>query len=259
MARKATPDKWLFTATVGLALFGVVMVYSASAVLAQNEGHGQFYYVIKQGIWTMIGFGVMFAAMQFDYKRLRNRYVVYGLIGLTVVLLLAVFAFPKINGAHRWIRISGFRMQPSELAKLTLAIFLAYFLERRAGDESQFWQTFVPCSAITGVLVFLIVLEPDLGTALMLAVLFVVVTFIAGVRLLHLGMAAAPAFVGLIGLLILVPWRLKRMVTFLDPWADPQNSGFQVVQSLLAIGSGGTNGLGFAQVQQKMLFLPFAH
>lgn len=259
MARKATPDKWLFTATVGLALFGVVMVYSASAVLAQNEGHGQFYYVIKQGIWTLIGFGVMFAAMQFDYKRLRNRYVVYGLIGLTVVLLLAVFAFPKINGAHRWIRISGFSMQPSELAKLTLAIFLAYFLERRAGDESQFWQTFVPCSAITGVLVFLIVLEPDLGTAMMLAVLFLVVTFTAGVRVLHLGMAAAPAFVGLIGLLILVPWRLRRMVTFLDPWADPQNSGFQVVQSLLAIGSGGTNGLGFAQGKQKMLFLPFAH
>lgn len=259
MARKLAPDKWLFAATVGLALFGVVMVYSASAVLAQNEGHGQFYYVIKQGIFTLIGFGVMFAAMQFDYKRLRNRYVVYGLIVVTVVMLLAVFAFPKVNGAHRWIKLSGFNIQPSELAKLTLAIFLAYFLEQHAGDESQFWKTFVPCSAITGLMAFLIVLEPDLGTAMMLAVLFVVVTFTAGVRVLHLGMAAAPAFVALIGLLILVPWRLKRMVTFLDPWADPQNSGFQVVQSLLAIGSGGTNGLGFAQGKQKMLFLPFAH
>jgi cell division protein FtsW len=105
----------------------------------------------------------------------------------------------------------------------------------------------------------LIVLEPDLGTAMMLAVLFLVVTFTAGARLLHLGMAAAPALVGVVGLLILVPWRLKRMITFLDPWADPQNSGFQVVQSLLAIGSGGLNGLGFAQGKQKMLFLPFAH
>jgi cell division protein FtsW len=259
MARKATPDKWLFAATVGLALFGVVMVYSASAVLAQNEGHGQFFYVIKQGIWTLIGFGVMFAAMQLDYKRLKNRYVVYGLLGVTTVMLAAVFAFPRVNGAHRWIRLSGFSVQPSELAKLTLAIFLAYFLERRAGDEARFWQTFVPCGAITAALTFLIVLEPDLGTAMMLAVLFVVVTFTAGARLLHLGMAAAPALVGLIGLLILVPWRLKRMVTFLDPWADPQNSGFQVVQSLLAIGSGGPNGLGFAQGKQKMLFLPFAH
>ena len=259
MAKKSTPDKWLFAATVGLALFGVVMVYSASAVLAQNEGHNQFFYVIKQGIWTLIGFGVMFFAMQFDYKRLKNRRIVYGLLIITGLLLLAVFAFPKVNGAHRWIKLSRFSMQPSELSKLTLAIFLAYFLERHAGDERRFWKTFVPCAAITGALAFLIVLEPDLGTALMLAVLFLVVTFTAGVRLLHLGMAAAPALAGLVGLLILVPWRMKRMITFLDPWADPQNSGFQVVQSLLAIGSGGTNGLGFAQGKQKMLFLPFAH
>ena len=106
MARKATPDKWLFAATVGLALFGVVMVYSASAVLAQNEGHNQFFYVIKQGIFTLIGFAVMFAAMQFDYKRLKNRRVVYGLLIVTTLMLLAVFAFPKVNGAHRWIKLS---------------------------------------------------------------------------------------------------------------------------------------------------------
>jgi cell division protein FtsW len=254
MARKATPDKWLFAATVGLALFGVVMVYSASAVLAQNEGHNQFFYVIKQGIFTLIGFGVMFAAMQFDYRRLKNLRVVYGLLIVTTLLLLAVFAFPKINGAHRWIKLSRFSLQPSELSKLALAIFLAYFLERRAGEEARFWQTFVPCALVTAVLAFLIVLEPDLGTAMMLAVLFVVITFTAGARLLHLGMASAPALVGLIGLLLLVPWRLKRMVTFLDPWADPQNSGFQVVQSLLAIGSGGLNGLGFAQGKQLSLY-----
>jgi cell division protein FtsW len=259
MARKATPDKWLFAATVGLALFGVVMVYSASAVLALNEGHNQYFYVIKQGIWTLIGFVVMFGAMQFDYKRLKNRRVVYGLLIVTVVMLLGVFAFPRVNGAHRWIKLSRFSMQPSEPAKLALAIFLAYFLERRAGDEANFWRTFLPSGAITAALAFLIVLEPDLGTAMMLAVLFVVVSFTAGARLLHLGMAAAPALVGLVGLLLLVPWRLKRMITFLDPWADPQNSGFQVVQSLLAIGSGGPNGLGFAQGKQKMLFLPFAH
>ncbi len=258
MARKATPDKWLFAATVGLALFGVVMVYSASAVLAQNEGHNQFFYVIKQGIFTLVGFGVMFAAMQFDYRRLKNRRIVYGLLIITTLLLLAVFAFPKINGAHRWIKLSRFSLQPSELSKLALAIFLAYFLERRAGEEARFWQTFVPCALVTAALAFLIVLEPDLGTAMMLVVLFGVITFTAGARLLHLGIASAPALVGLIGLLLLVPWRLKRMVTFLDPWADPQNSGFQVVQSLIAIGSGGLNGLGFAQGKQKMLFLPFA-
>ncbi len=259
MAREAYPDKWLFAATVGLALFGVVMVYSASAVLAQNENHSQFYYVIKQGIWTAIGFGIMFAAMQFDYKRLKNRRVVYGLLAITTLLLVAVFAFQPSNGAHRWIKLPMVSIQPSELAKVSLTIFLAYFLERNAGDEGMFWRTFVPCALITGALAVLIILEPDLGTALMLGVLFVVMTYTAGVRVLHLGMAAAPALIGLIGLLIFVPWRMRRLVTFLDPWADPQNSGFQVVQSLIAIGSGGPNGLGFAQGKQKMLFLPFAH
>ena len=137
MARKLQVDKWLFAATAGLALFGIVMVYSASAVLAQEENGNQYYYVIKQGIWTAIGFGAMLLAMRFDYQRLRNKRIVYGLLGLTVVLLLAVFAFPRINGAHRWIRFAGFSIQPSELSKLTLAIFLAYFLEKRAGKVGK--------------------------------------------------------------------------------------------------------------------------
>lgn len=259
MARKLLPDKWLFAATVGLALFGVVMVYSASAMLAQSENHSQYFYLIKQAIWTAIGLAVMFVMMQIDYRHWKNRKLVYGMLVLTTLMLMAVFAFGKVNGAHRWIRLSGFSIQPSELSKLTLAIFLAYFLEKRAGEETDFWRTFVPCALITGTLAFLIVLEPDLGTALMLAVLFFVTTYTAGVRRMHLGLAAAPALVGVAGLLILVPWRMRRLVTFWDPWADPQNGGFQVVQSLLSVASGGTNGLGFAQGKQKMLFLPFAH
>ncbi|HEX9545523.1 MAG TPA: putative lipid II flippase FtsW [Pyrinomonadaceae bacterium] len=259
MAKKLYPDKWLFAATIGLALFGVVMVYSASAVIAQRENGNQYYYVIKQGIWTSIGFVVMLAAMQFDYNRLRDRRVVYGLLLLTVLMLLAVFAFGRINGAHRWIKFKGFSIQPSELSKLVLALFLAYFLERHAGDEQSFWRTFVPCAFVTGLLAVLVVAEPDLGTAMMLAVIFGVLIYTAGARLLHLGMVAAPALVGVAGLLIFVPFRMRRMIMFLDPWADPQGSGFQVVQSLIAIGSGGPNGLGFAQGKQKMMFLPFAH
>jgi cell division protein FtsW len=259
MAKKLYPDKWLFAATIGLALFGVVMVYSASAVIAQRENGNQYYYVIKQGIWTSIGFVVMLAAMQFDYNRLRDRRIVYGLLLLTVLMLLAVFAFGRINGAHRWIKFKGFSIQPSELSKLVLALFLAYFLERHAGDEQSFWRTFVPCAFIAGLLAMLVVAEPDLGTAMMLAVIFGVLIYTSGARLLHLGMVAAPALVGVAGLLIFVPFRMRRMIMFLDPWADPQGSGFQVVQSLIAIGSGGPNGLGFAQGKQKMMFLPFAH
>ena len=259
MARKLHPDKWLFAATIGLALFGVVMVYSASAVLAVSENHGSFYYVIKQAIWTGIGFAAMLTAMQFDYNRLRDPRIVYGLLLLTSVLLLAVFAFSPTNGARRWIKFSHFSIQPSEISKLTLAIFLAYFLERHAGEERDFWRTFVPCGVVTGLLAGLIVIEPDFGTSMMLAVTFVVVVYTAGARLSHLAMAAAPALLLAAGLLIFVPWRMARLVTFLDPWADPQKSGFQVVQSLIAVGSGGSNGLGFAQGKQKMLFLPFAH
>ena len=259
MARKLYPDKWLFAATIGLALFGVVMVYSASAMLAQSEHHGHFYYVIKQAIWTAIGLVAMLAAMQFDYNRLRDRRIVYGLLLLTVFMLLAVFAFSPINGARRWIKFSGFSVQPSEVSKLALAIFLAYFLEKRVGEEREFWRTFIPCGMVTALLAALVVAEPDFGTSLMLAVTFVVVVYTAGARLSHLAMAAAPALAVAAGLLIFVPWRMARLVTFLDPWADPQKSGFQVVQSLIAVGSGGPNGLGFAQGKQKMLFLPFAH
>jgi cell division protein FtsW len=259
MARKLQADKWLFAATAGLALFGIVMVYSASAVMAQEENGNQYYYVMKQGIWTAIGFGAMLVMMQFDYQRLRDKRIVYGLLALTGLLLLAVFAFPRINGAHRWIRFAGFSVQPSELSKLALAVFLAYFLEKRAGEEGSLLRTFLPCIVVTGVMAALVLKEPDLGTAMMLAVVCVVMCYTAGARLLHLGLAAAPALVIGAGMLIFVPWRLQRLVTFTNPWGDPQNTGFQVVQSLIAIGSGGTGGLGFAQGKQKMFFLPFAH
>ncbi|HYE66322.1 MAG TPA: putative lipid II flippase FtsW [Pyrinomonadaceae bacterium] len=259
MARKLQADKWLFAAAAGLALFGIVMVYSASAVVAQQENGSQYHYVIKQGVWTAIGFCAMLAAMQLDYQRLRDRRILYALLSLTVVLLLCVFAFSASNGAHRWIKLSGFSIQPSELSKLTLIIFLAYFLEKRAGEEDSFWRTFLPCAGVTSVLGVLIVAEPDFGTALMLVFICVVMCFTAGVRLLHLLIAAVPALIGAVVLLVYVPWRFGRLITFLDPWSDPQDKGFQVVQSLIAVGSGGLHGLGFAQGKQKMFFLPYAH
>lgn len=259
MAKRLQADKWLFAAAAGLALFGVVMVFSASAVMATKENGSPYHYVIKQGIWTCIGFAAMLFAMRFDYQRLRNKRIVYGLLAVTFVMLLAVFAFPRINGAHRWIKFAGFSIQPSEAAKLALTIFLAYFLEKHAGEEGLFFRTFLPCLAVTGALALLVVAEPDLGTSLMLAVICAVICFTAGARLMHMGFAAAPALVGLVLLLVRVPWRLERLFTFVDPWAKRQDAGFQAVQSLIAVGSGGLNGLGFAQGRQKMFFLPFAH
>lgn len=259
MARKLQADEWLFAATLGLALFGVVMVYSASADLAFVENGTQYYYVKKQAMWTVAGLLAMMGAMQVDYSWLRDRRVVAGLLAGTVVLLFAVFGFPRINGAHRWIRLGGFSLQPSELSKLALTIFLARFLERRAGEEHALWKTFVPCVAMTGLLVLLVAAEPDLGTAMMLGIICVTLLFAAGARLLYLGAIGAVGLVGITFMIVLFPWRLGRVTAFLDPWADAQGTGFQVVQSLIAVGSGGTNGLGFAQGRQKMLFLPFAH
>jgi cell division protein FtsW len=259
MPQKLQIDKWLFSATIGLALFGVVMVYSASAVIAVQENHSQFHYVIKQGVWTTIGFAAMFMAMRFDYQRLNSRWIVYGFLLVTMFLLLAVFAFSPVNGARRWIKFGGLSAQPSEVAKLSLAIFLAYFLGKRSGEEESFWKTFLPCMIILGLLAGLVVREPDLGTALMLAIICLTVCFAAGVRPRHVVYAVVPALLFVGKMLIFTPFRWRRMASFVDPWADQQGAGYQVVQSLIAVGSGGTHGLGFAQGRQKLLFLPFAH
>ena len=260
MARKLQADEWLFVAAVGLALCGLVMVYSASAPIAAKENGTQYYYVMRQGMWTMCGFGALLFGMRLDYGWLRQSWLAYGLLGLTVVLLCAVFAFPRINGAHRWIRFGGLMsFQPSELAKLVLAVFLARLLERRAGEEQSLRRTFVPCTAVIGLLVVLVAIEPDLGTAMMLGVIGLTLLFTAGARLKHLGLMLAPALVGVVVMIVRAPWRVKRFLAFLDPWADAQGAGFQVVQSMMAVGSGGVHGLGFAEGKQKLLFLPFAH
>jgi cell division protein FtsW len=259
MPQKLQVDKWLFSATIGLALFGVVMVYSASAVIAVEEHHSQFHYVIKQGIWTLLGFAAMFLAMRFDYQRLNRRWIIYGLLLITLFLLVAVFAFSPVNGARRWIKFAGFSAQPSEIAKLSLTLFLARFLDRRAGSEASFWTTFVPCLIVLAAFAGLVVKEPDLGTALMLAIVCFVICFAAGVRPRHMAYASVPALLFVGKMLIFTPFRWRRLASFVDPWAAQQGAGYQVVQSLIAVGSGGPHGLGFAQGRQKMLFLPFAH
>ncbi|HEX3086600.1 MAG TPA: FtsW/RodA/SpoVE family cell cycle protein, partial [Pyrinomonadaceae bacterium] len=250
MVQKLQIDRWLFSATIGLALFGVVMVYSASAVIAQQENHSQFHYLIKQGLWTSIGLVAMFVAMNFDYQKLNRRWIVYGLLLVTVLLLLAVFGFRPINGARRWIRFSSFSLQPSEIAKLALVVFLARFLERREGDEASFFRTFVPGMLVIGLLAGLVIKEPDLGTALMLAIVGIAVCFAAGVRPRHVFYASVPALLYVGKMLIFTPFRMRRLASFIDPWADAQGAGYQTVQSLIAVGSGGTHGLGFAQGRQ---------
>jgi cell division protein FtsW len=260
MAKKLQADEWLFAATAALALFGVVMVYSASADISFHQYGSQYYYVKRQAVWTIGGLAVMLVASQVDYRLFSRRFVVIGLLIATVIMLVSVFGFSPVNGARRWIRLpGGFTFQPSEFSKIVLAIFLARLLERRAGEEGSFKGTFVPCLLVTGVLAGLVAKEPDLGTAMMLGVVCLVMLYTAGARIAHLGMLGGLGLAGVVLMLITSPWRMGRILAYLHPWDDAQGKGFQVVQSLMAVGSGGTDGLGFAQGRQKMFFLPFAH
>ena len=262
MARKLTVDKWMFLPVIGLALFGLVMVYSASAVMAslKNDGNGAHYsYAAKQAVWLFAGLAAMWLTMRFDYRRLCRREIVYPLLVITVMGLVAVFGFGRINGARRWIRLGAMSLQPSEFAKLGLALFLAYYLDKRRGLEQSFIETLLPCVFVTGVLAGLIALEPDLGTALMLVFMCVVTCFVAGARVWQMALGLIPAVLGFTYMLLFTPWRLERIKTFLDPWRDPQGKSYHIIQSLLSFGSGGWHGLGFGEGKQKLYYLPYPY
>ena len=263
MAKKLRIDWFLFAITAGLALFGAVMVYSASAMISlrETDGQTQYAYFYKQFGFTLIGLGVMYITSKIDYKWYENKYIVYGFLIITVVLLLAVFGFPTINGAQRWIRFPGMSFQPSEIAKISLPVFLAYYLTRNEDLVGDLRETVVPIVTIMGVICGLVFFEPDLGTVIVLCAIFVSVYFAAGAKILHLGVvSAALMFIGTLAL-VLAPWRMKRLGAFLEPCSEENrmNAGYQVCQSLMGIGSGGIFGEGFARGQQKLFYLPYPH
>lgn len=251
----------MFVIAAGLALFGTLMVYSASAMIAHRESDGltQFTYFYKQLGFTVIGIVLMLVLSQIDYRRFMHPVVVYGVLGLTVAGLIAVFVFPEINGAKRWIRFGNFSLQPSELAKIALPLFLAYFLVRNEDRVGDLKATVVPSVGVLILLTALIVLEPDLGTTIVLCVIFGAVYFAAGAKILHVA-AMAAAMIAATGLAVVVaPWRMQRMMAFVDPFRYAGDEGYQVVQSLYAIGSGGILGEGFAKGQQKLFYLPYPY
>lgn len=248
-------DLWLAVTTIGLVIFGVVMVYSASSAAAKP-----YKFLFSQLIWAVMGLGAMIVLQRIDYHRYAQPRFVFGFLGLCVLLLMIVFLFPTVNGAHRWIvfRSLSVSAQPSELAKVALVIFLAWFLSERERHKEldNFWATVLPASVVVGLLAALIVKEPDLGTTLMLGVIFVAMLFAAGAPMKHL-YKLAPLGVAAAALMVLkVAWRLERIKVFLDPESDPLGKGYQPLQSLIAVGSGGTNGLGFGLSRQKLSFLP---
>ncbi|MEM7048555.1 MAG: putative lipid II flippase FtsW [Acidobacteriota bacterium] len=258
MAKKLAFDKWLFTVIVALLGFGLIMVYSASAAVARDHGQGINPFLLKQGVAAVVGLLLMVALMHFDYRRFRPMVVVYGLLCLSLASLVAVLFSPELNGTSRWFFIGPFSLQPSEGAKIVLVLFLAYQLDRKIERVNQ-PQLLVPCGLVAGLCAFLVLLEPDLGNAvLMLTVTFVLV-FLAGLAWRYL-FAAGVVLAPLIWFLVIsVPYRRQRLFAFLDPEKDPLGSGFQALQSLIAVGSGGVFGLGLGDSMQKQYFLPHPH
>jgi cell division protein FtsW len=246
-------DLWLAAPAIGLALFGVIMVYSASAGTRNPNA-----FLYGQIRWVVLGLIVMIVVRRIDYHRYGQPGFVYGFLGLCLILLLLVFLFPAVNNAHRWIIFKGFSAQPSEMAKVALVIFLAWFLSERErdGSLSDFWATVAPAGVVMGLLAVLILKEPDLGATAMLGVIFFTMLFAAGAPVRHL-YKLSPALLAVFAWLVVkVAWRWDRVLAFIDPERDPLGKGYQILQSLIAVGSGGTNGLGFGQSRQKLSFLP---
>ena len=261
MERELRTDWFIFALAAGLALFGTMMVYSASAMIAHRESQGasQFTYFYKQLGFTVGGIVLMLIMSQIDYRRFERSVVVYGLLAVTAAALIAVFFFPEINGARRWIRVGSFSIQPSEVAKISLPIFLSYFLVKNQDKVGELKVTVLPCLGVLVFLSLLIVLEPDLGTTIVLCLIFAAVYFSAGAKLAHFAVVVASAVAAACVLVLIAPWRVERVMAFMDPFKHSDDAGYQVVQSLYAIGSGGIFGEGFAKGQQKLFYLPYPH
>ena len=262
MAKSEDRMDWImFGIAAALALFGSMMVYSASAMFAlkETESLSQNTYFYKQIGFTLIGLGAMFAVSKVDYHFFQKPRVVYSGVAATCVLLLAVFAFPEINGARRWIRFAGLSFQPSELAKIALPVFLAFYLTKKEDVVGSIKETVLPVLFGLGLIGGLVFLEKDLGTTIVLCAIFSAVYFAAGARLIHIGTVAGAMVLGGTAAILLAPWRVARLMAFLDPFKYADDEAYQVVQSLYAIGAGGVLGEGYAQGHQKLFYLPYPY
>lgn len=261
MAEENRIDWLMFGIAAALALFGAMMVYSASAMfsLKETESNSQYVYFYKQIGFTVLGLVAMYVVSRVDYHIFEQPWAVYGIVAITVVLLLAVFAFPPINGARRWIRVGGFSFQPSELAKIALPIFLAYYLTKKEELVGDLREVVLPCLLGLGILGGLVFLEKDLGTTIVLCAVFSAIYFAAGARLVHIGTVGAGLMLIGVGAIFFAPWRVARLMAFLDPYKYADDEAYQVVQSLYAIGSGGVFGEGYAKGHQKLFYLPYPY
>ena len=255
-----SPDYVLFLVVLGLLGLGIVMVYSASAILAMDRFRDPYFFLKKQAFWAVLGLGVLWGVMSVDYRRWRP-YVFWFLVaaaGLLVLVLVPPFG-QSINGTRRWLRWGPFSFQPTELAKLALVLYLADFLARRQATITLFFRGVLPPLLVTGLISGLVLLQPDLGSSVALATLVFCMLFLAGAQPLHMGLIGASAVPVVVLAIYVAPYRLRRLFAFLDPWADPRGAGFQIIQSYLALGGGGLFGRGLGDSKQKLFYLPEPH
>ena len=253
-------DLVLFFAVILLIALGIVMVYSASAIYAGSRYGDGMYFLKRHVMFALVGLGGLYAGWRIDYRLYRfftYPALVFALLMLTALLIPGVGV--KVDGATRWFRFGGLSFQPSELAKMLLVIFLAHLLARDPEAIKRLATGFLPPLGVAGLLTALMLKQPDLGGAAVLMAVTMLMLFAAGARLLHLAVATLAAAPILYLQIVGTPWRLRRLVAFLDPWAHRQDAGYQVSESLISVGSGGLSGLGLGAGKQKLFFLPAAH
>lgn len=259
MARTLKSDKWLLWATMLLLGFSLVMVYSASAVWSMDKFETPYRIFTKQAIFISFGTLLLFAAMRVDYHFYKKPIVIWGALGIVLVLLLAVFGFPKINDTRRWISVRGFTLQPSEFAKLAAIFFTAALLERRMHRINELKYALLPVGIVAGLLTGLIVMQPDFGTSAALAGVVLVMVFAAGLAYRHLAAVVVVLVPVAAVVAMLEPYRVRRLMAFLDPGGDPTGDSFQLNQAIIAVGSGGPVGRGLMDGVQKLGYIPEPH
>lgn len=256
--RRNTVDLWLLLAILTMLGLGMIMVASASTIAGLNKAHDAFAYIKHQLIFACLGLVAMVIMMNFDYHKLR-RFTLLLVVAAPILLVLVLIMGEKILGARRWINLGFFNFQSSEFAKLALVLILAHYLSELGDGVRHLGAGIILPMLFTGLCAGLIMLEPDFGTTLVICGAFFCMIFAAGASMWHLGGMSLTALSGLIYLAVSEPYRLKRLTAFRHPFSDPQGAGYQIIQSLYALGSGGPFGVGIGRSRQKFSYLPEAH
>src|SRR5580765_5327734 len=259
MARKLKSDQTLFVATLLLVCLSVIMVYSASAVVAMERYQQPYLFLTKQLMWATLGIAVLWIVMRVDYKMYREPVFIWSALAIVTLCLIAVMFTPPVNNARRWFGVGGLGIQPSELAKLAAIFFIADMLERRMQRINELGYGLLPIGIVVGALVGLILVEPDFGTAMTLAVIAAVMIFAAGLSYTYVFGTILLALPLVAGIAMSADYRRRRLFTFMNPWEDPLGDGFQIIQSLIAVGTGGVTGKGLMGGVQKLFYLPEPH